>query len=1343
MEITQEAIKLIYSEFSEQLKSNPNLDIPKNDIHEELLNYHSTELQKYEDEHKKVIYLSNKLNQIEKELINTKTTIQRNIVEIHIDILRLLIEDKMRENMEEFEKDNFSYYPDIIDPYFNEKISNKAEFLNTKLPLILKTKSSSNNFRLSNAQRFAKNFISENTPYNGILLWHEVGVGKTCAGISIAENFRKKLNANNKKILILTPSETLQQNWSDEIFNIEKELHNRLSTESSNVQCTGTTYSDRFNNLNEDNFVTIKRQSKRYINQFYQIISYNKLAKLTELNIKQQSWNKINKQKAIIDYIRAEYSNRLIIMDEVHVTRESDESSTHKLAVKYIELIARYAENTKIVLLTATPMYNISSEIVWLTNILLLNDKRAPIRESDIFERDGIRIKKDSQGSEEHAKNILINKTRGYISHVRGSNPLNFPIKLEPYNKEVLYTPSPTYQITAGNLETISDDTIDIPIQNMKFFRNYMSPWQWSNLKRKLLYKKDGDEGIAISGGFSQAPIRSSNIIFPSYMDINKEHPTRVQGLEGDPGFDGCFSYDKSDQKYSMVEFAREINIKNTKSFLHIKNIGQYSRKLANIIKSCKTNKGIGFVFSQYLKSGTTIMALALEQNGFRRYVGNSEEKNLLKPDIPMEERFCAKHLKHYSELTAEEKINFTQARYVLLDGSVSKSQLNNLVKECRGEGDDPNLAGEHIKIVIGSRVTEQGLSLHRVREVHIMDPWHHLNQMEQATGRAIRNKSHHKLPINQRNVTIHLHISSLPKRVSSEDIGIETPDERIYRKAFNKKLNMAKIERLLKQNAIDCNFNKLGNIYLEELYEGIEPEINPLKKQTIEDSKGNMISISLYDKDGSMKCDFKECNYNCFSHHNNDEDEYTKKVNNDTNTNAFSDYDIEFAEEHIINIFKENFAFYENDIVEIVNEQFRNSDAKDVKNEIIYIALDNIVNNRTTVIDMYGRAGFIINRKDIYLFQPFELENTSIPMLYRYIPNLVIPDKTTLETPSILAPKTKIIFKKKIAKRESDDETSIISKWNKFKRYFNSRRYFRIFLSNLIIVQLITEKKDEIIDKLFNINILLTFESNNNSNSILNFTSQERISVLKYVIENKINKILLKNEEDIIDYEQLILDYYDKQEIFILRNKDILQANSPNEIIGFRTLIQKSSEIFEDLVYIYNKDKQKLMDMTSSYSDLFIKETNLVDNVNNRYGWLESKKKKGETMATTKLYIYYKKDGEAAKEGKKYSKKGGVCGASAGTRNINELISFIVEMIIQNNDLFKGFFRKSDTLEQKALEEKSMLIKKQLKLDKDNLCYQIQLILRFLNFYSEKTAKNNRTFYGYEERVVQKKFLN
>ena len=32
--------------------------------------------------------------------------------------------------------------------------------------------------------KFVKNYISNNTPYNGLLIWHGVGVGKTCAAIS-------------------------------------------------------------------------------------------------------------------------------------------------------------------------------------------------------------------------------------------------------------------------------------------------------------------------------------------------------------------------------------------------------------------------------------------------------------------------------------------------------------------------------------------------------------------------------------------------------------------------------------------------------------------------------------------------------------------------------------------------------------------------------------------------------------------------------------------------------------------------------------------------------------------------------------------------------------------------------------------------------------------------------------------------------------------------------------------------------------------------------------------------------------------------------------------------------
>ena len=52
-------------------------------------------------------------------------------------------------------------------------------------------------------------------------------------------------------------------------------------------------------------------------------------------------------------------------------------------------MIARYADNTNFVLLlSATPMYNITKEIIWILNLLLLNDKRAPLNSETIFDKE-------------------------------------------------------------------------------------------------------------------------------------------------------------------------------------------------------------------------------------------------------------------------------------------------------------------------------------------------------------------------------------------------------------------------------------------------------------------------------------------------------------------------------------------------------------------------------------------------------------------------------------------------------------------------------------------------------------------------------------------------------------------------------------------------------------------------------------------------------------------------------------------------------------------------------------------------------------------------------------------
>ena len=75
-----------------------------------------------------------------------------------------------------------------------------------------------------NIQLLVSTFLSMNTPYNGLLLYHGVGVLKSCSSILIANNFKDYVKKNNKKIIILT-SRAIQDGFRDEIFNTEKEIN--------------------------------------------------------------------------------------------------------------------------------------------------------------------------------------------------------------------------------------------------------------------------------------------------------------------------------------------------------------------------------------------------------------------------------------------------------------------------------------------------------------------------------------------------------------------------------------------------------------------------------------------------------------------------------------------------------------------------------------------------------------------------------------------------------------------------------------------------------------------------------------------------------------------------------------------------------------------------------------------------------------------------------------------------------------------------------------------------------------------------------------------------------------
>jgi hypothetical protein len=116
--------------------------------------------------------------------------------------------------------------------------------------------------------------------------------------------------------------------------------------------------------------------------------------------------------------IRETFSDRVIIVDEAHHLRSSQDTIEANDA---LNTIVRNTSNVKIVLLTATPMFDKASEIINLLNIMRLNDGRSELNVADYFDNDGNLT--NSSG--------LAQACRGYISYV-GGDPMTFPTQLSP-----------------------------------------------------------------------------------------------------------------------------------------------------------------------------------------------------------------------------------------------------------------------------------------------------------------------------------------------------------------------------------------------------------------------------------------------------------------------------------------------------------------------------------------------------------------------------------------------------------------------------------------------------------------------------------------------------------------------------------------------------------------------------------------------------------------------------------------------------------------------------------------------------------------------------------------------
>ena len=375
---------------------------------------------------------------------------------------KLLLEHEQNEraDLASSQETTHSYlYPSLNDNSFNEKITLKQEFHDTQYEGI-KTEEGEDGkevamdvetysnilsdapFELQPHQAFVKNFLSMQTPYNSLLLYHGLGSGKTCSAIGVCEEQReylKQMGINKKIIIIAAPN--VQDNFRLQLFD-ERKL---VETDGLwNIRaCTGNKMLKEINptNLRMLTKDMIVKQINHLINTHYSFVGYIQFANMVDDIIAKvdaalgdrADLSEETRQKYINAQLNNEFNNSLIVIDEVHNIRIADENPRKSAAVNLMK-IAHSVENLRFLLLSATPMYNNYAEIVWLLNLMNVNDKRAAVEIKQIFAPDGqflVDLTKP-EGEQNVGERLFVQKCTGYVSFVRGENPYTFPFRVYP-----------------------------------------------------------------------------------------------------------------------------------------------------------------------------------------------------------------------------------------------------------------------------------------------------------------------------------------------------------------------------------------------------------------------------------------------------------------------------------------------------------------------------------------------------------------------------------------------------------------------------------------------------------------------------------------------------------------------------------------------------------------------------------------------------------------------------------------------------------------------------------------------------------------------------------------------
>lgn len=966
---------------------------------------------------------------------------------------------KNKNNNNELIEDKEIPYPQQDNINFQDIIYKKREFYSNKISNRpdLETYEDIEKYRnkkcvlsgeLLEHQALLGNFINPDTPYKGLLVFHGTGSGKTCVGVSVSLKFISQVQRYNTKIYILVPGPLLKENWKDELIKCSGDFF--FSKNTSSFQLT------------EDEKQRQRKQYLQVILQYYNIMSYKTFykkvlgEKIKETEIVQNEKIKsVYKKTEEGDFEREigidriySLNNTLIIADEAH-------NLTGNMYGEALSKIIKNSTNLKLLLLTATPMKNLGYEIVELLNFMRPLDSQ--IDKDKIFTSNKNYLMDFKPGGLEYLKNM----SRGYVSCLRGADPITFAEKVDMgiKPKGLLFT-----KLTRCFMENFQQDA----------------------------YNKSINDDIEDSDTLGKSSSAVSNFAFPG-LDIDRK---KIIGLYGISGLNEFINQIKNHKQKINSLVAKEI-LKNDKNneelvtlnetgknisgdILLFENLKYFSIKFyttmehifENLFDNNKLKKPrAGFIYCNQVVIGIDIFEEVLIKNGFLKF----DENNYTVKDNTRC-YYCSKRYDEHKHITSH---TFSPAVFLTVTGGNSEESIDNLSENNKKIisnyfNSNNNIEGKNIKLVLGSKVMNEGISLFNTYTVQILDAYYNFGRVDQVVGRAIRWCSHYNLMSKDNPFPkVLVYKYTVANKKSPNDL---TSEEILYKKAEKKYLVIKKIERSLRENAIDCPLNYQSNVFKEEVIK--------FKKCDYPTDKFYDEELKNTDNICPSRCDFHNCFFKCSDELLNSKyydpvrllykNLSKNKLDYSTFTNYLAKSEIDFSKKKIKELYITSYVYDLQTIINHVKNNYPKNKIDLFDDFFVQKALDELIpvtendfnNFKDIIYDKNNRKGYLIYLDGYYLFQPFD-EKKNCPVYYRT--NVVPIIKSKLSLSNFLKT-TNIIIK--------DNNSLIEYNFDIVMDYYDNRKEFdyvgiidqqqkkNINNQEFVDVFKIREKRDKILEK-------------------------------------------------------------------------------------------------------------------------------------------------------------------------------------------------------------------------------------------------------------------------------------